>query len=194
MNAARAFRLGLIGDDLTGACDSAAPFLGAGPVAVGLWPEVPPGERSAVSTETRDADPEEAGPRTAVAARHYTGRLLYRKLDSMLRGNPRADVAALVELGARVVVAPALPQEGRVTQEGVQRWRGGEVDLRALFEPLGEHVTIADASTDADLGAVAWEILDSGAVAAGSAGLASALACALGLPPAPRTRAPGCRR
>ncbi|MBO0702686.1 MAG: hypothetical protein J2P38_07125, partial [Candidatus Dormibacteraeota bacterium] len=118
---------------------------------MGLWPDLPDADRSAVSTETRDADQAQAAPRTAAAARRFAGRLLYRKLDSLLRGNPRGDVAPLLDGGERVVIAPALPAEGRVTRGGVQRWTGGEADLRAIFGPLGVAVTVADAATDEDL-------------------------------------------
>lgn len=180
---------------MTGACDSAAPFCGGGPVEVGLWPEVPGAERSAVSTETRDADQDQAASRTEAAARRYAGRLLYRKLDSLLRGVPLEDVRGLLAAGTpRVVVAPALPAEGRATVGGVQRWGSGEVDVRALFRSLGDRVAVRDAETDSDLDRIATEILASGAVAAGSAGLAAALARALNLPPPPPCASPGCRR
>ncbi len=33
--------IGLVADDLTGACDSASPFLRGGRVMVALWPELP---------------------------------------------------------------------------------------------------------------------------------------------------------
>ena len=187
--------MGLIADDVTGACDSAAPFCGAGPIEVGLWPEVPDAERSAVSTETRDADRDQAAARTEAAARRYAGRLLYRKLDSLLRGVPVEDVRGLLAAGTSpAVVAPALPAEGRITEGGVQRWGAGAVDVRALFLPLGDRVSVRDAGTDADLDRIAAEILAVGAVAAGSAGLAAALARALRLPPPPATPSPRCRR
>jgi D-threonate/D-erythronate kinase len=180
---------------VTGACDSAAPFCGAGAVEVGLWPEVPDAELSAVSTETRDFDRDQAEARTEGAARRYSGRLLYRKLDSLLRGVPLADLRGLLAAGAvRAVVAPALPAEGRTTAGGIQRWAAGAVDVRALFGPLGDRVVVRDAATDADLDRIAGEILETGAVAAGSAGLAGALARALGLPASPPATSPRCRR
>ncbi|MBO0746264.1 MAG: hypothetical protein J2P43_14690, partial [Candidatus Dormibacteraeota bacterium] len=185
----------MIADDVTGACDSAAPFCGAGPVEVGLWPEVPDAPLSAVSTETRDQDQDQAGIRTEAAARRYAGRLLYRKLDSLLRGVPLEDVRGLLAAGAlRAVVAPALPAEGRTTAGGVQRWGTGSVDVAALFRPLGERVAVRDAATDADLDGIAAEILAGDAVAAGSAGLAAALARGLHLPPPPPCPSPRCRR
>src|SRR5262245_20104544 len=73
----------LVADDLTGACDSALPFLAGGPVRVGLWPHLPTGELAcaAVSTESRDADASVAYARSREAAAGLAGDLLYRKLD-----------------------------------------------------------------------------------------------------------------
>lgn len=189
----RVLRVGVIADDLTGACDSGVAFLDGGRTHVGIWPWVPSGNLGcvAVSTESREAPPEVGRERTTRAARRLRGWLVYRKLDSMLRGNPLADVEGALAEGARAVIAPALPGEGRVTVDGVQRWTGGSADLHALFAPLGARAEIADAVTDADLDVIARRIVGSvGVVAAGSAGLAAALARALGFaPPGPGPRA-----
>ncbi|MFF7651381.1 four-carbon acid sugar kinase family protein [Streptomyces sp. NPDC007983] len=47
------------------------------------------------------------------------GTLVLKKIDSLLRGNVAAEVAALAADGAGVVVAPALPVAGRVVRAGV---------------------------------------------------------------------------
>jgi uncharacterized protein YgbK (DUF1537 family) len=192
-------RIGVVADDLTGACDSSVPFLAAGPVVVGLWPHVPTGDVAcaAVSTETR-SEPHLANGRGRVAAFRLPGDLLYRKLDSMLRGSPVADLeSARAVVPGRCLVAPALPGEGRTTVGGVQRWPGGAVDLRVLLAPLvvDGYVELRDAVTDADLDRVAADVLAHGdRMLAGSAGLAAALARALGLGPAPAAPGPGCER
>jgi uncharacterized protein YgbK (DUF1537 family) len=192
-------RIGVVADDLTGACDSAVPFLAAGTVLVGLWPHIPAGDAAcaAVSTETR-SEPNLASGRGRAAALRLQGDLLYRKLDSMLRGSPVADLeSARFVVPGRCLVAPALPGEGRTTVGGVQRWPGGAVDLRALLAPLvvDGYVELRDAVTDADLDRVAADALAHGdRVLAGSAGLAAALARALGLGPAPAAPALGCVR
>jgi uncharacterized protein YgbK (DUF1537 family) len=195
---ATVIRTGLVADDLTGACDSALPFLAAGRVRVGLWPHVPAGDLAcaAVSTEARSEPEAVARLRSREAAAGLLGYLLYRKLDSMLRGHPAADVAgALDAAGGACLVAPALPAEGRTTAGGVQRWPGGEADLRALLAPLGGRAEPRDAATDADLDRVAREALARGdRVLAGSAGLAAALARALGLGPPPPAAGAGCLR
>jgi D-threonate/D-erythronate kinase len=193
-------RIGLVADDLTGACDSALPFLAGGPVLVGLWPHVPAGDAAcaAVSTETRNEPPPLAALRGRMAADRLRGDLLYRKLDSMLRGSPVADLESARRVtGGRCLVAPALPGEGRTTAGGVQRWPGGEADLRVLLAPLlaDGFVELRDAATDADLDRVAAEVLARGdRMAAGSAGLAAALARALGLGPPPAPPGQGCER
>jgi uncharacterized protein YgbK (DUF1537 family) len=194
-------RIALVADDLTGACDSALPFLAGGPVAVGIWPHMPDAGGlacAAVSTETRGR-PDLAARRGRAAAMRLRDRTpLYRKLDSMLRGNPLADVeSAWLAVGGGCLVAPALPGEGRVTAGGIQRWPGGEADLRGLLGPLLAEgaVEVRDAATDADLDAVAREALQRGdRLVAGSAGLAAALARALGLGQPPAPPAFGCVR
>src|SRR5205814_4669044 len=65
-------------------------------------------------------------------------RWVYKKIDSMLRGHPRAELLALMAaLGeSRGVVAPAFPAEGRTTRDGRQYIAGASeaiADLGALF-------------------------------------------------------------
>ncbi len=191
--------IGLIADDLTGACDSALPFLAGGPVRVGIWPHVPGGPLAcaAVSTESRAEDSEVAYERSRQAVAQLTCNLLYRKLDSLLRGNAVADLGAVLDATrvARCLVAPALPAEGRITVKGVQRWPGGEVRLPELFAALAGRVELRDAGSDAQLDLLAREVVRRGdRLVAGTAGLAAALARAMGLglpPPAPPA---GCAR
>jgi uncharacterized protein YgbK (DUF1537 family) len=190
--------VGLVADDLTGACDSALPFLAGGPVRVCLWPHLPPGGLAcgAVSTESREAGASTAYDRSRAAAGALDGGLVFGKLDSLLRGWPAADLAGVLDATrSRAIVAPALPGEGRTTAGGVQRWPGGEVDLRELLRPLAGRVDIRDAATDADLDRIAEEAVRRGdRVVAGTAGLAGATARALGLGPPPPARSPGCAR
>lgn len=196
-------RIGLVADDLTGACDSALPFLSGGTVQVGLWPRVPETAAEvatgclAVSTESRDAPAEVSRQRSREATnRLATVDLLYRKLDSMLRGNPLADVQGVLDIRPGLcLLAPALPGEHRVTVGNVQLWPGGQADLTHIFEPLARRVELHDATTDQDLDAAARRLLARGdRVAAGSAGLAAALGRALGPGEAPAAASPHCSR
>ena len=191
--------IGLIADDLTGACDSALPFLGGGPVRVGIWPHVPSGRLAcaAVSTESRAEDDLVAYRRSREAVTALRCEILYRKLDSLLRGNAVADLGAVLDAtgASRCLVAPALPAEGRTTVDGVQHWSGGKVALSPLLAPLRGRIELRDASTDADMDRLAREALNRGdRLVAGTAGLAAALARAMGMGPPPPAPPPGCVR
>src|SRR5215471_1800462 len=143
--------IGLIADDLTGACDTALPFLALGPVRVGIWPYLPEGELAcaAVTTESREEPAAVSYERSRQAATALHGDLLYRKLDSLLRGNPVADLAGVLDAidATRCIVAPALPAESRITTHGIQHWPGGEVDLADLLAPVMGRIELLDAAT-----------------------------------------------
>ena len=130
-----------IADDLSGALDAAAAFHAAGwTVTVALseaaWPAGGFGEIVAYTTETRNAAPAEAATRVARAiaqGRARGGRLLYKKIDSTLRGPVAAELAAMLRLlpGTRVLFAPANPAVGRTVRDGVLRVHGNS-SLRRL--------------------------------------------------------------
>ena len=195
--------LRLIADDLTGALDTAAEFVGpTGPVPVywsGAIPaDLPPS--AAVDSGTRELGRERATATTAQLAKGLVGAsIAYKKVDSLLRGHTLAELAACLQGGAFpfCVVAPAFPYQGRVTRSGVQfRRTAGQdwspvADLCALLAEAGlsaargdphgrlaPGVTVFDAETDNDLRRVA-EIgceADGPVLWCGSAGLAQALA------------------
>ena len=195
-------RFGLVADDLTGACDSAVPFLAAGRVLVSFWPCVKNIDAAclAITTESRAERPEAAYERSrdAVRALRAAGAaLIYRKVDSQLRGNVVDDLrGALVEWSGTCLLAPALPEEGRVTVSGVQRWPGGEVDLRRLLAAVAlERVIVRDASSAEELAKIAAEVAaDDRVMPAGTAGLAAHLPRAFGYYAKPPRPAPNCRR
>ncbi|HEY0204380.1 MAG TPA: four-carbon acid sugar kinase family protein [Acetobacteraceae bacterium] len=208
--------LRLLADDLTGALDTAAEFVGlTGPVHA-YWQGVRPGAlppNAALDTGTREAG--EAAARAAVAAATPTlagAGIAYKKLDSLLRGHTLAELAACFATGVwrHAVLAPAFPFQGRVTRGGRQWVADGAgwtpagpplVDaLRALGmtvqrgcpgAALVPGVTVFDAETDADLDAVAVAVAAAGApmLWCGTGGLARALAAGHprpALPPLPR--------
>lgn len=187
--------IALVADDLTGACDSGLPFLGGGPVHVGIWPHIPQGTLAcaAVSTEARGEAADVAYARSRQAAAALEGDLLYCKLDSLMRGHPVAHLAGVLDASQchACIVAPALPGEDRTTIGGIQRWPGGETDLTLLLAPLDGRVELRDAALDGDLDLIAREVLARGdRVVAGTAGLAAALAHAMGLPGPPAATPP----
>lgn len=120
--------VGIVADDLTGACDAAAQFRRAGArTAVflgGADDPLPEGwDVLALDTESRRSLPTLA----AVATRAAVGRLrgagarrLYVKIDSTLRGAPGGIIeAAALEFGVPyVLVAPAFPEQGRTVLGG----------------------------------------------------------------------------
>jgi uncharacterized protein YgbK (DUF1537 family) len=127
--------LRLIADDLTGALDSSAPFATADhPVVVGLHADdLPMAPRLAMSTESRDLS-ESAAIETVASAFGALSRqerpraLWFKKIDSVLRGQPFAEALALAKAGgfSRMVVAPAYPAMGRRTIDGRQYVDGGD--------------------------------------------------------------------
>lgn len=206
----------LMADDMTGALDSAAGLVGVfGPLAVSIRPEV---ACPVLDTNTREATAEEAAARVAGWAGHLApepGRLSFFKLDSLLRGNASNELAALARAlpFARVVIAPALPAQNRVTRGGRQHWRTGSAwqptgeDLSASLDASGiapvrlrpgdnpaPGLSLYDAETDSDLDAIVASAMgETGPMLwAGSGGLAAALGRVLGgrLPPRPVLPAP----
>ncbi|ESP89735.1 ygbK domain-containing protein [Candidatus Halobonum tyrrellensis G22] len=126
----------VVGDDLTGTMDTAHAIAAAGRRAV---VHARPGERDpdvdanasvvGLTTESRYDDPHDA----AIAVRNVIESLpsyvLYKKIDSTLRGNVGPEVdAALTAAGRQLaVVAPAFPARGRTTVEGVHYVEGTPV-------------------------------------------------------------------
>lgn len=131
--------LRLIADDLTGALDTAIPFVAAGDSIPVMWApngsaHVPGGGgHLAVDSATREAGRNDARARVAALA-GALGRgagadtLFYAKLDSLLRGNGGAEIAGWIDAlrPDRCIVAPAFPRHGRVTRDGVQYLRDAD--------------------------------------------------------------------
>ncbi|GGH98962.1 four-carbon acid sugar kinase family protein [Arthrobacter liuii] len=134
MNTPAAARWAIIADDLTGAADAAAAY---GPTHTSsvlldvdcIWPEA--GILS-INTESRYLAPAEAASAvTAAAGRALRQhRRVFKKIDSLLRGNVGAEVAAALEAIAQgrgkglAIVAPAFPGTGRTTNGGTVHVNG----------------------------------------------------------------------
>lgn len=208
--------LRLIADDLTGALDTAAEFTAlAGPVPVrwdgrGRMPS-----SLALATLTREADRETAVARVAAAAPLLQGAgLAFKKLDSLLRGHPAAELAACLRGFAwrSIVLAPAFPAMGRVTRGGRQfardaagGWQPAGPSLATLLAaeglactaatpdaPLPPGIALFDAETEADLERVVacGRGADGPVLWCGSGGLGRALAAAAPVRPDPVLRPP----
>jgi 4-hydroxythreonine-4-phosphate dehydrogenase len=150
----------IVADDLSGAADSAAALAGRAEVVVLLdaAAPLPPAAVVAVDTDSRYAEPAEAGARAAAAiGRGGLGTLVYKKIDSTLRGNigpeVRACLSALADRYGRrhlAVVAPAFPAAGRtvlggrvlVDGEPVEARHPGRVPLLAQLAAAGLTVRV----------------------------------------------------
>jgi len=116
----------LIADDLTGACDAGALFAGRGRVGVFVdAAAVDPGrDVAAIDTETRSLTAPEAAARVRATAERLGARLhaglLFKKIDSTLRGAVGAELDALLSATGRsaALVCPAFPAEGRTVAQG----------------------------------------------------------------------------
>lgn len=157
----RSTRLLILGDDLSGTADcaiagthygfSTVVSLETGQVVAASDIDV-----LAVDTDTRRLPPDEAARLNVQALRaNGDGRRLYKKIDSTLRGNVAAEVAALAQLAGMAIVAPAYPKAGRTTRDGHQFifgvpleasevWQNehiaGESDLRSMLRDAGLRV------------------------------------------------------
>ena len=193
-------RLAIIGDDLTGTLDAAAPFAARGAkVQVALNPaalrealaEAP--EVVAVSTDSREIAPgdAQAAVRVAVAALP-PGTPVFKKIDSRLKGNVAAELSALDF--RRMLVAPAIPDFGRIVTNGALRGFGVDspIDVAALLGPRGAGAEIPDTP---DAAAMAAALAGTQAdLLVGARGLAEALAARLlPAPPKPVAGLPGPR-
>ena len=154
----------IIADDLSGAADCAIAFAAAGRrTVVSLDASAPDANVHenvcviAADTDTRRLTPAEAGTRTAQAwqALRAPGRRLYKKIDSTLRGNWTAEVAALARLAGPAIVTPAFPATGRTVRDGrvivrgvpleeTETWKlenaGQNAQLRVMLDMVGLRV------------------------------------------------------
>ncbi len=121
---------GVVADDFTGACDAGVQFRKRGLETVVLT-DVEKIHKSkaavdvvVVDTETRNFDPKAAYDKvvqTLKAFRKMGVNLVYKKVDSTLRGNVGAELDAVLDEKAAegILVAPSYPQQGRTVLNGL---------------------------------------------------------------------------
>ncbi|TDT96817.1 uncharacterized protein YgbK (DUF1537 family) [Azorhizobium sp. AG788] len=208
--------LRLVADDLTGALDAAIAFVTPGQHVPVYW-NAPPSaapSRLAIDSGTRETDAASARARVAALLRNITpdaDTLFFAKLDSLLRGQAAAEIAAWMEAlqPRRCIIAPAFPRQGRVTRGGIQylcrdgaerpvgadlratlEAEGHPVHLRRPGEAMPDGVSLWDSETDTDLAQIvaAGRPADGTTLWCGSGGLAAALTGhPSGIDVAPRT-------
>ncbi|MBA2779849.1 four-carbon acid sugar kinase family protein [Billgrantia kenyensis] len=203
-------RVAIVADDLTGALDAAAPFAARGAqtrvviaperleAALSAWGAAPP-EVIAVNTESRHLPAAEAAERVAAVTRRlvpHTPTVWFNKVDSTLRGQVVAESLAMRDvIPRRLLVAPAVPAQGRTVCEG-RVWVAGEpldgsldrvfaaagVPLvrhaRPCDAPLPEGDCVADTGSDRELACLYDAVLQAPDrwLLVGAAGLATAVA------------------
>jgi uncharacterized protein YgbK (DUF1537 family) len=122
-------RLAIIADDLTGAADAAATFATHGFATAIAFTAEYSSEFDVVvrSTESREADLGSAVHDVVTVTNDLVRlpggsapRLIYKKIDSVLRGHPREEFFAVLRATGerRALLTPALPSEGRQTMRG----------------------------------------------------------------------------
>ena len=125
----RAVGRAIVADDLTGAMDSGVQLLGAHPVVVqvssdaGTASAVPTSTTLVLNTQSRGVAASAAAARVRAASarlREQSRTAWFKKLDSTLRGNVGAELAALHAALApgTILCTPALPAQGRTVVAG----------------------------------------------------------------------------
>jgi uncharacterized protein YgbK (DUF1537 family) len=203
--------LRLLADDLTGALDTAAELAAlCGPVPV-RWTAGGAGSL-ALDSGTREAPRDAAFARVAALAPALAGGdIALKKLDSLLRGQVAAELAACWATGLwrHVVLAPAFPAQRRITRAGqvlAGRPDGGwaavpmpDFAAEGLLvqpgradRPLPPGISLFDAERDADLARIValGRAADGPVLWCGSGGLGRALAGRAAVLPDTRLQAP----
>jgi uncharacterized protein YgbK (DUF1537 family) len=127
--------IAIVADDLTGAADAGVQLVSAGyrTAVVFQGGKVPAANLDVVSfdTDSRTMPADFAAKRVVETVRAVReARVVYKKLDSTLRGNVAAELAAASGAAGRerAIVAPAFPASGRTTVGGTQLVHGVPVD------------------------------------------------------------------
>jgi len=142
--------IAVIADDLTGAADTGVQLVHAGYRTAVFFRESEEfaDDLDAVSfdTDSRNMPAGFAAKRVLEAAHTAReARIVYKKLDSTLRGNVAAELAAALG-GARrdlAIVAPAFPAAGRTTVGGTQLVHGVPVDETEMANDPDTPVRVA---------------------------------------------------
>lgn len=202
MDTKQNLQISVLADDLTSAADGAAPFVEAGlraRLGRGQLP-IAPASVIAVDSGARSVSEQDAAEMVAHLTQQLAPRaLLYKTVDSTLRGHVTAEMDACFKASGRrtVVFAPAFPAAGRVTVGGVQYVDGVPVAdsvygrdpvhparhsaLASLLPDCVRHAILLDAQTQNDLDGQVAALADTvgdveSVLWVGSPGMAMALA------------------
>ena len=133
----------IIADDLSGAADCAAAS-GTGAIVTLSGSADVDAPVVAVDIDSRDLAPAAAADRAGTVARTGADSLIYQKLDSTLRGNWPAELAAIAAELTRargkaplVLLCPAFPERGRSVVRGHVRVEGRSLASGSIATMLG---------------------------------------------------------
>jgi D-threonate/D-erythronate kinase len=141
---------GIIADDLTGATDVASAFAVEGFTARVIldWSWIPSLKCDVVvlTTDSRCHPPVSAGRKVEEAVQllaSHSIELIYKKIDSTLKGNLVAEIDAISEVTKRpIVLCPANPTQGRTLIDGRIHVRGDTLNLVDILKQQGCRATI----------------------------------------------------
>ena len=193
----------VLADDLTGALEAGAAFSQRGMPSRVTWEQnyssslpvfVPV---LVIDTETRHISAAMAAEKITSSVKEIPARLIYKKTDSTLRGNIRAELLALAQLGS-VTFVPAYPKLGRTVHQSHVHVDGVPLEqtefARDPLHPIAdgnlkrllgdpENVFISESNTDRAIEELARTWLQSGGLAAGPSALLHAAAGILATTP-----------
>jgi D-threonate/D-erythronate kinase len=150
--AASSAKILIVADDLSGAADCAVTCFNAGLASLVVLDgdaETPQSEALAIDTDSRRLTGARAAEVTARMVRRHAGpdtRLIYKKMDSTVRGNFAVEIAACLGVirdrpsatHAVAIVAPAFPSAGRTTRDGHQLLNGRKIEETSVWQ--NEHI------------------------------------------------------
>lgn len=136
----------IIADDLSGAADASSAFAMAGLATMIAFEPGPPAsgvfdgaEVLAIDTDSRRLDPTQAAEVQVSSwnARRSMVPLLFKKMDSTLRGHFAAETRALIPHAGMAIVAPAFPAARRHTLGGSQFVNGVPLESSEIWRNEG---------------------------------------------------------
>ncbi|MFD4946059.1 four-carbon acid sugar kinase family protein [Streptomyces sp. NPDC058409] len=124
-----------LADDLSGAAETAAELRVPSRIVLDAAAPLPRARAVVVDLHSRRLPAEAAARavRAALAAPRAPGTVLFKKVDSLLRGNFAAQALAYAAGARAVVIAPALPVAGRTVRDQVVHLNGVPLHVTAAW-------------------------------------------------------------
>jgi len=142
----------ILADDISGAAETAGAIAAAtsARVELRLVPSADPApDVLVIDTNSRGVVPGQAAELSRAAAGSAPGQFIYKKVDSLLRGNIRAELEGLDRAAAGIVAALAVPRAHRTVSGGVMHVAGTALHHTAAW---AHEAGVAPSSIGAALG------------------------------------------